>query len=355
MEEPQDDVLITVSTSDAQNILIVVSAGLSFVKSLMAVGTYSYFHLVFSFLELACTGLAFSIFVLVDYQGEHKDDLYGDDVTLYLLSFASGIIVEWLDVLVTYQTVRTYKRLKDIKPRSVMEETKKKASSTYKCLFVLTLILGAIVPLIAFSKANWEPAYFGPADFSSKNRKLLLISIIITIVCQGIWAIFATLNATNPKGFIQVSDTLGKVLQLPLLPASVLILVVLANVSGREAGGLAYFSLINVIQGVESVCEIGRHQTWFQLEHPRKKNDLCGEQTVAVSIEEQLISLIENVDTGKTGFLSVEELRSALAILEERGILTAGAANQLIEEEAIDYRGTVKRILTNRLLVSEED
>ena len=86
-------------------------------------------------------------------------------LALYLLTFVSGIIIEWMDVLFTYQTVRTYKRMKATRSRRVIEVKKKEASGVYKCSLLIALITSAIVPLIAFAKANCETDYFAPKEF----------------------------------------------------------------------------------------------------------------------------------------------------------------------------------------------
>jgi len=274
MSEP--DAIITITTASAQDILIIASAALSFVKSLMTVGTYSYFNVIFAFVELSCTGLAFAVFFTVDYldEDERQEDGYGDDIDLYMLTFISGIIIEWLDLIMTYQTVRSYKRSKEKFPKTMTDNTKKVASCAYKFTFVYALLFIAIVPLIAFSKANWVTNDFAPTEFSPKNFTLLMSAATITVACQGIFAMFATLNATNPTGFVNITKRLSILLYVPNLIGPIMIYIALANVSGPEAGGLAYLTLINAMQTVESFCETVRHGVWYHLENPTENP--CG-------------------------------------------------------------------------------
>lgn len=89
MIEGGDEVVIRMNVTD---ILVLTSAGLSIIKSLLSVGTYSYFHVLLSLIELTCTVLALAIFVNEDFLGVDGTvpEFGSDDIYIFLLAFVSS-------------------------------------------------------------------------------------------------------------------------------------------------------------------------------------------------------------------------------------------------------------------------
>mmetsp|Transcript_3520 Transcript_3520/g.4668 ORF Transcript_3520/g.4668 Transcript_3520/m.4668 type:complete len:310 (+) Transcript_3520:230-1159(+) len=267
----EEDVLLTITTASSQDILIIVSAVLSFSKSLLAIGTYSYFHVAFSLLGMACTVLAFIIFISEDYDADFLDQVeagYGDDVKLYLLSFCGAIVIEWVAVITTYQTVVTYKRIK-AQPETYgddRDDFERGATAIYVKTLLIGLALSGIVPLIAFGKAGWETDYFGPVDFGEDNAKLVMCALILWLITQGLMAIAMTVTAFSPSGLMVAVFVSSCVGLAPILASGAIMYTVLTRVDGKEAGGLCYLLMINVVQSIEFSAEFARHVHWLQIE-----------------------------------------------------------------------------------------
>lgn len=266
-----DEVVVTANVQDA---LILTSAGLSVLKSLLSIGTYSCWHVLFSLLELVRSVLALALFIIREYSNVEEDGgMYGNDALIFLLSFVSSCICEVIDVIVTFCTVRTYKKFKDdvysgSETVQVMKKIKEVAKRQYILGLVVTLLFVAVIPIIAFSKADWKTEYFAPSEFSPQNGQFLLIAMIITITGQGLitFAVVCTMcDATNMIAAMMCCNLFVSILTIP---ASVLVYIVLARVErGQESGSLSYLLMINVFQAVEMSAEISRLIEWVKAEN----------------------------------------------------------------------------------------
>lgn len=265
-----DEVVVKANIQDA---LILASAGLSVVKSLLSIGTYSCWHVLFSLMELVCSGLALALFVTQDYLNADGSMVYGDDGLIFLLAFSSSCICEVIDVVVTFCTVRSYKKFKEdvydgIETYQIMKQIKRVAKRQYIFGLVFALVLGAIVPIVAFSKADWQTQYFAPSDFSPENGKFLLIAMSISIAGQGLLAFAVLCTMCDATTMIVAMICCNIFVSLLTLPASVLLYIVLARVErGQEAGSLTYLIMINVFQAVEMAGEISRLIEWVKAEN----------------------------------------------------------------------------------------
>lgn len=254
-----------------QDALILTSAGLSVLKSLLSIGTYSCWNILLSLLELVCSGLALALFITQEYgQGE---GMYGDDAILFLLSFVSSCICEVIDVIITFCTVRTYKKFKDDvysgnETYQVMSKIKSVAKRQYILGLIFAALFSAVVPLIAFSKADWQTQYFAPSDFSPQNGQFLLIAMIISITGQGLISFGVVCTMCDPSTMVAAMLCCNPFVSLMTIPASVLIFIVLARVErGQESGSLTYLVMINVFQAVEMSGEISRLIEWVKAEN----------------------------------------------------------------------------------------
>lgn len=254
-----------------QDILIVTSAGISFIKSILSVGTYTYMHVLLAVLELACTAFALALFVLNDLLGEDgKPPPFGDDLYIFLLAFCSACIAEIMDVAFTFQTVHTYKKISQIVsegklPYDALLRLKKQAKCFYLGMLSFGLISYSLIPIIAFWRAGWVVAYFAPSPFSSQNSMYLLVSNILLTAGQLFTAAGVTLTVCSEIGMAVIFLCCQCFNSLLLaIPAYVLIYVVLARVEeGPEAGSLCYLMLINAFQMVEMSGENMRLFFWI--------------------------------------------------------------------------------------------
>jgi hypothetical protein len=213
------------------DILILASAVLSIIKSLLAIGTYSNWHVLLAVIEFVCTALAFSIFILDDFVGVDGTVPFGsDDLSIFLLAFVSSCIIEVIDVFFTYNTVRAYRSVHKENDYDRMRQRRKNVKSNYTFCFIFTSTFVGITPLVSFGKSGWNKEYFSPSPFSPQNSKFLLICLIMMLSALIIYA-FAAIKGT--------SACVG----LIIVPASILVYVVLARVTGAEAGSLvsSYF------------------------------------------------------------------------------------------------------------------
>ena len=251
--------------ANIQDILILTSAGLSFIKSVIAVGTYSYWHILLALIELACSALALSLFVIGNFTENDNLSSYAvDDKLLFLLAFSSSCIMEVHDVIFTYQTVRTYRKLQENVKQNTMtyrdlQETKKKAKRSYMIWLLIGGLSAAILPIITFWKSGWETKYFSPSGFSPENGQLLLISTILTISAQAglsIGLLCTICNAEVMLGCKCFCDALGLFVTIP---GAVLLYIVTAKAEeGPESGSLTFFLLITAFQAIEMKAELAR-------------------------------------------------------------------------------------------------
>lgn len=179
-----------------QDVLILISAGLSFIKSLFSVGTYSCWHVIMALMELACSAIALTLFVMYDYMPNNgSTSAYADSRHIFLLAFSYTCALEIQDVILTFQTVRVYRKMKNAVNRTDdadFKQTKKSARAFYIVVLFQGLLMMAILPIIAFYKADWETDYFAPSGFSQKNGQYLLISMILLVAAQ-VFLLLATI------------------------------------------------------------------------------------------------------------------------------------------------------------------
>ena len=269
-------VLFTVTTADAQSALIAIAAGLSLVKCVVsAMGNYSPFHVALDILALGATLTAFMIFQNNDFDDTDLLDRveagYGDDIVLYRIAYISAMIVQAINAAVTMQTLSIYTRIQ-IEPfgADAKQGYQKSARYTYIYMLLLGMVLcGAIVPLIAFGKADWETDNLSPTNFKEDNAKLLMSAMILAVLAQGFMSFPMTLTLCRVPTrkillFFFVAFLIGLT---PLLAHAGILYTVLARVSsGDESGGLAFLVLIYAIQGMEFYAEIFRYIHWLQIE-----------------------------------------------------------------------------------------
>ena len=284
----------TVITTDIQDILIILSAAISFIKSILSVGIYSYWHVPFAIAEVVLSAFAFAIFVTDDIDDTHIEgtgEEYGNSMLLYNLTFISAVMAEVLDVIVTYHTVHTFKKIKsnlsdNADDRAEFKAMKKQAKCQYICNYIMASVLSSIVPLIAFSKANWEIDYFGPFPFSPANGKLLFVATIMFMTYNGLYLMFSVFSLCNEY---MMCSTMCACACLNFFivspPAGVLIYIVLFKVEGAEAGGLTYLTMITAFQCCELAAEGGRFMRWVQYE-AKKEMDARDGKTEERDVEQ---------------------------------------------------------------------
>lgn len=267
----QDDTIIL--RANVQDFLILTSAGLSFIKSMLSIGTYSYWQILLALMELACTGIALTIYIMNDFVVYNDSSAYGDDKLLFLLAFASSCSAEVMDVIFTFQTVRIYKKLKrDVSHQKMTHEDLEQIKKIAQCRYLRGLLMGAvlmaIVPIIAFWKANFEVDYFAPFGFSPQNGKFLLIAMILGCIVQAIILVVAVLTIWDETVMGIAIGACGLFLQILAIPAAVLVYIVMARVEeGPEAGSLTYLLMISTLQGIEGHGETSRYLTWIEGEN----------------------------------------------------------------------------------------
>eukprot|EP00956_Cyclotella_meneghiniana_P013886 scaffold20357_cov39-Cyclotella_meneghiniana.AAC.3 len=193
------EIVIHVTVSD---ILILSSAALSILKSLLAFEAYSPFHVLLALIELACTALAFSIFILDEFLDEDgiAPTFGSDDIYIFLLAYASSCIVEVIDVFFTYNTVRAYRSVYKENDDALVRRGRKMAKCFYTCGLLIATISAGITPMISFGKSGWNMAYFSPSPFSPQNSKFLLIYLIMMLSGQIIQSVAVVAHGIEMGG-----------------------------------------------------------------------------------------------------------------------------------------------------------
>jgi len=274
------EIVIHVTVSD---ILILSSAALSILKSLLAFEAYSPFHVLLALIELACTALAFSIFILDEFLDEDgiAPTFGSDDIYIFLLAYASSCIVEVIDVFFTYNTVRAYRSVYKENDDALVRRGRKMAKCFYTCGLLIATISAGITPMISFGKSGWNMAYFSPSPFSPQNSKFLLIYLIMMLSGQIIQSVAVVAHVCCSQSFECLKGT-NLFIQLIWCPAYSLIYVVLARVTGEEAGSLTYFLMLSVFQGIEMGGEYTRMNFWVEAKE-KSLSEMLGDDNDTVT------------------------------------------------------------------------
>lgn len=143
------------------------------------------------------------------------------------------------------------------------------AKSLAKCTYISTILfaaaLGAICPILSFWKSGWAIQYFSPSEFSPQNSKLLLVSFIMMLSAQVILACVAITFLVSSTVLHRLNSA-TICLNIIQSPASIIFYVVLARVTGAEAGSLTYLLMLGVYQGIEMGGEGARMMFWVAAE-----------------------------------------------------------------------------------------
>ncbi|KAL7555339.1 hypothetical protein ACA910_012083 [Epithemia clementina (nom. ined.)] len=299
-DDGANSVLFTVTTADAQAALILIAAGLSATKCVLAgMGNYSHYHVAMSLLTLAASVLAFSLFRQEDYTAEFPDQIqagYGDDIVLYKIAFLCAMIVGLVNAVLTYQALLTYKRVvravevfRQDSEQSQLVVTRRLLRKTYIQMLLFGLVVGgAVVSLVAFGLADWETPNFGPANFQEDNAKLLMSAMILNVMSQGLIALALSLTLFS-VAIPKVLMTFFMALLLSLTPllanAGILYTVLARTEKGKEAGGLSYLVLIYAVQAIEFYAEAFRYIHLLQIEFMMESNDNDNAQSKAQQLK----------------------------------------------------------------------
>mmetsp|Transcript_1870 Transcript_1870/g.3711 ORF Transcript_1870/g.3711 Transcript_1870/m.3711 type:complete len:323 (-) Transcript_1870:2436-3404(-) len=262
-----------------EDVLIVLSAVVSALKSFLSIGWYSNGSIVLSVLELGMSGVALWLFLLND-----DNILLDEDKKTFIIAFGVSICAEWTDVILTYGTVKLYKRANKhySQPRITNEMKAKKKRA--RCWSFGSLLFGAafagIMPIITFWLSGWETDYFSPSDFSPENGHRLYIAWILLAVPVAVGSVCFTGAALWIKcGNPAYKDALGCVwatlccqLLLPSmvgLAGNILLYITISQLAKSrnevEAGSLTYLLTIGIIQSIENMCEYSRLRFWNQV------------------------------------------------------------------------------------------
>lgn len=250
-------------TASAQDFLIIANVILSFVKTSVAVFTYSWLNVVMSLVELVVTSITLVIFILNDFVKDDGTSQYGDNILVYLISFGISIIVEVVGVVIACKTVIAYKKLQNECTEQGLSNVKNLAQGSYGFYFVLGIISTGIVSFIAMSKANWVVDHFAPFDFIGQVETLVYWLVGLSLLSQFLGGLYM-LNASEESTLRTANGEIGWALKLQMslgFVYSILVYITLSKVSGEEAGGFCYLFLISSPQAVELVAEVGRHST----------------------------------------------------------------------------------------------
>ena len=369
---PYDEAMFTVDTASAQTILILSAASVSIIKTMLASGAYSYFHPAMSVLSLGLLCTAFWVFRTNDYAEESDldendpDAFYGDSLFLYTFTYFAGCVIEFVNVLLTFKTVRIYYAMKDLFPEETRDDTKQTAANRTRCITVFGSIIPLLVPLLSFNKANWKTQNVLPYNFDGQDDQLLLIGCY-----HAMLAIFATFVAT----FIEREFTLVKVLggasQLLFLVKSGLAYIVLVHVDDRGAGGLTFLSLITTFQGIEFISEVSRLVEWYALADPPEEEECEDpspeqrpEETDHYTLTEHTeqdpafpIHATSNVATDNDSILESESLTIGTYSIEERHVANdvEAAAKAGGGERSVSASVDQNMSIVSEGLVEEED
>jgi hypothetical protein len=268
--------------ANLQDFLILASAGLSCLKSMISVGTYSCWHVVMVLIELFCSGIALTLFVMYDSM-QNDGSTSADDRHIFLLAFSYTFCLEIQDVIVTYKTVRVYNRIETFVYEKRMDYAelrrgKKLAMKGYLMVLLPSLLIMAVLPIIAFYKANWETSYFAPSGFSQQNGTFLLIAMLLFVVAQGLLllAIFfendigweVRIKPGNGRMSLALTDKKPVYRYMIMVLGAVFLWIVWFRIEpGEEAGSLAYLLMINSFQSAEMNAETARLCLWRALEN----------------------------------------------------------------------------------------
>ena len=251
-----------------QDHLVIVSAVLSFIKSIMAFGTYSYWHVLFALLELLCTGIALSLFIGNDFHEDADNPEYSDDTRIFLLAFLSALCTELMDVVVTTHTVRSFKKIDSEEDPSTVKVYRGAAFKSYMSSLILSAVFQGLAPVLAFRKAGWESDYFTPSDLGDGVTRLMYPALIMAVATQGLIALLTTCCACDGARLLNAMVAGSFIMCVPGLISGILFWICLARAdSGMEAGSLAYLLLINVPQSIELSAELTRFMVWLAAEH----------------------------------------------------------------------------------------
>lgn len=310
-------VLFAVTSSDAQCFLIVTSATLALLKSFLALGAYSYVQVALVVLEVVSTGMAFAIFLLFDVMEDvWITPVWNNASLVYCLAFSTTVLMTIMDMGITFQSVRVYKRVKGLvgMRQECLDQTKKFARSKCTAIVICALLLQGIVPIVAYARAGWETDYFAPADLTGITKILVLCSIVLQLIstalltkqrlCTSTFRNFDSLdvarllasdravrlreaNEDTVDLYVLLLRLLGNEkpstnLWLLGLTSVILSYVALFYVSGvLQAGALCYLSVIYTAQFVAIFVESARHDVW---EVTEVLVSAVGQKSEAVSI-----------------------------------------------------------------------
>lgn len=256
-----DDILETDTTANAQDILIIANVVLSFWKTSISASTTSCWNVFMSLLEVFLTSITLSIFILNDVVNDDGRSQYGDNISVYLVSFVTSLLVEVVGVVVACKTLRAFNNLQTTVHQDELPNIRMPAQTAYGLFFMFGVLPMGIVAGIAMSKANWVTDAFGPVGFTGKVETLVVWMVALALLTQLSGGVYL-LSASDQQLLDYASGTVRCMQAFQAICGfayAVLVYIILSMVSGREAGGFCYLLLINTPQAVELNAETIRH------------------------------------------------------------------------------------------------